>query len=94
MIRYDPIKLQESDIFHTLSYKNLITDLYLGNTIVLVLHDQFVLGVPKMYLTLTLNFGAVTTFMSRILFFPIFLDLYNSFDTLFICFHGLMNKWQ
>ena len=48
----------------------------------------------KMYLTFTLNFEAVTTLMSGILVFLVFPDLYNSFDTLPICFHGLMNKWQ
>ena len=47
-----------------------------------------------MYLASMLNFEAVATFMSRILVFPVFLDLYNSLDTLFIYFHGLMNKWQ
>ena len=35
-----------------------------------------------MYLTLTLNFEAVTILMSEILDFPVSLDLYNSLDTL------------
>ena len=51
-------------------------------------------GVPKMCVDLTLYFEAVTTIMSRILGFSVSPDLYNSFDTLFICFHDLMNKWQ
>ena len=50
-------------------------------------------GRPKkMYLTLTLYFEAVTAIVSGLLDFPVFPDLYNSFDTLLICFHGLMNK--
>ena len=41
-------------------------------------------GVPTMYLTLRLNFEAVTNLMSGILSFPVSPDLYNSFDTLLI----------
>ena len=47
----------------------------------------------KMYLTLTPYFEVVSTIMSVILGFPSVLDLYNSFDTLLICFHDLMNEW-
>ena len=50
-------------------------------------------GVPKMYLVLTLNFEPVTTLMSEILGFAVSPDLYDSFDTLPICCHGIMNKW-
>ena len=38
------------------------------------------------------NFEAAKLLTSEILGFPASLDLYNSFDTLFICFHGLMNN--
>ena len=48
----------------------------------------------KMYLTLTLYFEAVAAIMSGILNFPVSSDLYNSIDTLLICFHDLMNKWH
>ena len=42
-----------------------------------------------MYLTLTLYFETVTTMMLGILAFPVSPNLYNSFDTLLICFHEL-----
>ena len=45
-----------------------------------------------MYLTLTLYSEAVTTIMLKISGFPVSADLYNSFDTLVICFHDLMIK--
>ena len=46
---------------------------------------------PKnMYLTLTLYLEAMTTIMLGILSFPVFLDLYNSFEILLICFHYLL----
>ena len=48
----------------------------------------------KMYLTLTLYFETVTTIIFGILAFPISPDLCNSFDTLPICFHDLINRWQ
>ena len=32
--------------------------------------------------------------MSQILAVPVFLELYKSCDTLFVCFHGLMDIWQ
>ena len=48
----------------------------------------------KNYLTLSLNFEAVTTLMSGSLGFPVSPDLYDSFDTLHVCFHGVMNNWQ
>ena len=48
----------------------------------------------EMYMTLTLNFERVTTLMSGSVGFFVSPNLYNSFDTLLICFHGLMNKWQ
>ena len=47
-----------------------------------------------MNLTLTLDFNAVTTMMPETLGFPVSVDLYNLFDTLFICFQDLMDKWQ
>ena len=47
---------------------------------------------PKIYLVLTLYFEAVTTIITGILGFLVFPDLYNLFETLLICFHGLMNK--
>ena len=47
----------------------------------------------KMFLALTLNFEAVATLMSGILVFSVFPDLYNLFDTLLICFHGLISEW-
>ena len=46
----------------------------------------------KMYLILTLNFEPVTTLMSGSLVLSVFPDLYNSFDTLLICFLSLMSK--
>ena len=51
-------------------------------------------GVPKMYLNLALYFEAVATIMLGILGFSASLDLYNSLDTLLVCVHDLMNKWQ
>ena len=54
----------------------------------------YIPSVPKMYLTFTLYFEAVTIIMLGILGFPVSSDLYNSFDTLLICFHNLMNKWK
>ena len=49
----------------------------------------------KLYLILKLYFEAENLLlMSAILAIPASLDLYNSFDTLFACFHGLMNKWH
>ena len=47
-----------------------------------------------MYLTLTLNFEAVTTLMPGTLGFPVSPDLYNSLDALLVFFHDLINKWQ
>ena len=47
-----------------------------------------------MYLTLAFKFEAVTTLMSGIIGFPVTPGLYNSFDTLFVCFNGLTNKWK
>ena len=49
---------------------------------------------PKMYLTLTLNFKAVTTLMSGIFVFSVFPDLYNSFNSLLTLFNGLKSKWH
>ena len=49
--------------------------------------------LKQLYPTLTFYFEAVTTIMLGILGFPVSADLYNSFDTLLICFHDLM-KWQ
>ena len=46
----------------------------------------------KIYPNLMLNFEAATTLMLRILVFSVFPDLYISFDTSLICFHGLMSK--
>ena len=37
-------------------------------------------------------FEAAKLLMSEIVLFPASLELYNSFDTLFVCFHGLMNN--
>ena len=48
----------------------------------------------KMYLTLMLYFEAEATIMMGILGFHVSPYLYNSFDTLPICFHDLMDKWQ
>ena len=48
----------------------------------------------KMDLTLTLNFEAVTTLMSGMLGFLVSPDMYNSFVTLLVYFHSLMNKWK
>ena len=45
-----------------------------------------------MYLTLMSNFEAVTALISGIPSLLVSQDLCNSFDTLFSCFHGLMNK--
>ena len=45
-------------------------------------------------LTLTLYFEAVTIIMPGTFSFPLCLDLYNSFDSLLVFFHDLMNKWQ
>ena len=44
----------------------------------------------KMYLTLMHNFKALNILMSGTLGFPVSLDLYILFDTLLICFHGLL----
>ena len=50
-------------------------------------------GCPKtMYPTLTFYFEAVTTIMPGTLGFPVSPDLYNSFETLLICFHDLINE--
>ena len=46
----------------------------------------------KLYLTLTLYFEAVTTLMLGISGFPVSPYLYDSFDTLLICFDDMMNK--
>ena len=43
----------------------------------------------KVYLTSTLY-----SEMVGVLGFPVCLDLYSSFDSLLICFHDLMNRWQ
>ena len=48
----------------------------------------------KMYLTSTFYFEAVSTTMSGIIGFLVSPNLYNSFDSLLICFHELMSKWQ
>ena len=40
------------------------------------------------------NFEAMNTLMSEMLAFPTSLDLYTSFDTLFVCFHVLIDIWQ
>ena len=54
--------------------------------------------VPKIvpdFVFLMLYFEAVTPIiLLESLGFPVSQDMYNSFDTLFICFHDLMNKWQ
>ena len=71
----------------------ILINYYAPNKQVQQCDSQIVYWVSqKMYLTLTLNFEAVTTLMSGILGNPVSLDLYNPFHTLFICFHGLMNK--
>ena len=60
-----------------------------------LLKSNIIPGCPiKMYLTFTLNFGALSILMSGNLTFPVSPDLYNSLDTLHICFHGLLNKWR
>ena len=38
------------------------------------------------------NFEAAKLLMSEILVFPASLQLYSSFDTLFVCFDELMNN--
>ena len=75
-------------------------------TITYVLHQIRLVGssarkenglkVRKMYLTLTLKFGAaVITLISEILSSPVSPDLYNSIDTsCMFCFHRLTNKWK
>ena len=45
----------------------------------------------KMYWSSKLNFEVVNALMSEILVFLVILNLYISFDTLLVCFHGLMN---
>ena len=54
---------------------------------------KFILGILKMYLVLMLNFEAVSTLMKDILGFLVSHDPHNSFDTLLICFHSLVNEW-
>ena len=53
-----------------------------------------ILPVPVFYFSSPFdtvpNFEAAKLLMSEILVFPASLELYNSFDTLFVCFHGLM----
>ena len=56
--------------------------------------DLFDLGESILYLALTLNFGTLNTLMSGVLGFPVSMDLYNSFDTLLISFHGLLSIIQ
>ena len=52
-------------------------------------------GHPKkLCLTLTIYFEEVTIKMLEILGSPVFPGMYNPFDTLLICFHDLINKWQ
>ena len=54
---------------------------------------MFISGCPKkLYLILKLYFEAAKLLMSEILVFPASLELHNLFDTLFVCFHGLMNN--
>ena len=61
----------------------------------IMVDDKIHTGRPKkLHLTLTLCSEAVTTIMLGISSFPVSPDLYNSFDTLLICFHDLMNKWK
>ena len=50
-------------------------------------------GCPKKSnLISKLYFEAAKLLKSEILAFSASLELYNSFDTLFVCFHGLMNN--
>ena len=50
-------------------------------------------GCPKKwYLILKLFFKQQNSWCHKSNFFPASLELYNSFDTLFVCFHGLMNN--
>ena len=61
-------------------------------------HDLESPGIPGVSKNvpnyLMLYFEAVTTIMLGILDFSVSADLYNSFDTLLLCFHDLMNKWH
>ena len=41
---------------------------------------------------ITPTFEAAKLLMLDILVFPASLELYNSFDTIFVCFDGLMNN--
>ena len=59
------------------------------------LSENHNIGCPKkLYLTLTHYFEAMTTIMLVIISFSVSPYIRNSFDTLFICFHDLMNEWQ
>ena len=47
-----------------------------------------------MYLILTLYFEELTAIVSGLLGFSVSPDLYNSCETLLICFHDLVNTWH
>ena len=57
-------------------------------------HKENTACPKKMYLTLTLCFEIVITLMLGILSLPFSPYMHDSFDTLLICFHGLMDVWQ
>ena len=78
------------------SQNNKITAIYAAATlnVPLILFSMYTGCPKKVYLTLKLYFEAVTIMMLGISGFPASLDLYNSFDTLLVCLHDLMNKWQ